>query len=345
MVVDFSEYELLRQKRIQRNRELLKHIGLYDPNSEGLGAVGSSCRRCLETEREETFRSDRKRSRLFRGPPPASAEHERFLRRSARLAETSIRKPDSKRLPINSAPEPRPGARSKAQALPAAASRKEPFRKNSCSVHSTKGLVCDVAGLDPYVGRAIPVPSRLGGQIKRSVIEAAASANIRPVFNRMSGICEWQNAIMLFVNLPANDKALKDAPQMFHTHQPNGIYANVFHESGRYIVWYAQSTQGPGNPTLQRLISVDEATPRLRTDILLFCRMPKPYDSSYLYFGRLVYVEHSERTHPIRFVFRLADHARLSRSSNATDGCQMAFNAAIRGEYARAWQLASSSLS
>jgi hypothetical protein len=122
----------------------------------------------------------------------------------------------------------------------------------------------------------------------------------------------------------------------------HSTYDNVFYDSGKYIVWYAQSTQGPGNQTLRRLASGAEVELSSITEILLFCRLPRPYDAGYLYFGRLEYVEHDEQTHPIQFIFRLADYDQLTGSNEPTEGCFSVFTAAIHGEYARAWQLAAS---
>ena len=52
--------------------------------------------------------------------------------------------------------------------------------------------------LDTFLGRHIP---KIGGQAKRAVMDAAAGTTSNPRFNRMSGIQEWTNAVMLFVNI------------------------------------------------------------------------------------------------------------------------------------------------
>lgn len=177
--------------------------------------------------------------------------------------------------------------------------------------------------LAPFLGRAIPVPPRLGGQVKRSVIELASGGQ-PVVFNRMSGICEWQNAVMLFVNLPADSVTMaRDGTQhTSHVFQPpsyaienppNG-YTNVFYDEGRLMLWYAQNSHSIDHPLIQRLLSAKRnAHPQER--ILLFCRWPKPMDGAYVYFGRLEHDRHHSDTRPLQIVFRLLDYHHLLRHS------------------------------
>eukprot|EP01137_Pigoraptor_chileana_P018474 Opistho-2@78006 len=65
----------------------------------------------------------------------------------------------------------------------------------------------------------------------------------------MSGIQEWRNAVMLFVNVSAESD---DDKSRLNT------YDNMFLDRGRRITWFAQTTQHPGTPVIQRLLS----TPR-----------------------------------------------------------------------------------
>ena len=79
---------------------------------------------------------------------------------------------------------------------------------------SIKHLNVDLEKLENvYLGKII---KPLGGQVKRAAMECAALGGT-PVFSRMSGIQQWKNAIMLFVNVYGDS------------------YKNVFLNGGRMI--------------------------------------------------------------------------------------------------------------
>lgn len=67
-------------------------------------------------------------------------------------------------------------------------------------------------------------------------IACAPSARC-PKFNKMSGIQQWRNAVMLFVNVGGHD------------------YSNVWLDGGRRIVWFAQPTQHEATPVIARLLA------------------------------------------------------------------------------------------
>ena len=101
---------------------------------------------------------------------------------------------------------------------------------------SIRNLDVDVDGLRRrFLGRVVPP---LGGQVKRAVMEAA-SPGVSPTFSRMSGIQEWRNAIMLFVNVYGDG------------------YKNSCVGGGVEITWFAQPRQWEGTPGVQRLVNCD----------------------------------------------------------------------------------------
>ncbi|KAJ8607607.1 hypothetical protein CTAYLR_005761 [Chrysophaeum taylorii] len=123
-----------------------------------------------------------------------------------------------------------------------------------------------------------------------------AASSVPPTFSRMSGIQEWRNAVMLFVNVYGEG------------------YKNVLLNEGREITWFAQSRQWEGTPVIQRLINhaggdldgeVYEETP-----VHLFCREE---GKGFVYCGRLTYLGHDPHRIPIRFVWRLDDFDTLQR--------------------------------
>lgn len=131
---------------------------------------------------------------------------------------------------------------------------------------STRTLRCRVDLLHRFLGRAVPVPRRLGGQIKYAVMWHAAGglgeqSRHALKFNRMSGICEWRDAVMLFVNLPADTGALHD--DHHHDRDDDGgddddgvptRYRNVFRAGGRIVTWFAQRAQTAQHRVIRRLI-------------------------------------------------------------------------------------------
>lgn len=122
-----------------------------------------------------------------------------------------------------------------------------------------------------------------------------ASAAGSPKFSRMSGIQEWKNAIMLFINVYGEG------------------YKNVFLEEGKQVTWFAQNRQWEGTPVIQRMInSKGGTTPEGEvvspTPICLFCRC---MGQGYVYCGQLEYAGHDPDRIPIRFVWELAKYSKL----------------------------------
>ena len=128
----------------------------------------------------------------------------------------------------------------------------------------------------------------------------AASPGVSPTFSRMSGIQEWRNAIMLFVNVYGDG------------------YKNSFVGGGVEITWFAQPRQWEGTPVVQRLVNCDggevaadgggEGAHFDETPVLLFCREE---GQGYVYCGELAYLGHDPARIPIRFVWQLTDYEQL----------------------------------
>ena len=305
-----SAYERGRRERVRRNRELLHRLGLTSSILESATpkSVGASVTR--PSKRPRTASATLADRGVDRGAVWAPRRSRRLAARPTRVERAE----DSDRSGTSDA-------------------ETRVYRSST----STKQQSCQLSQLQPYLGRAVPVPPQLGGQVKRSVIDAAATAtHPRPRFNRMSGVCEWRDAVMLFVNLPADRVPLApdntDAGERATTTPPSSTgYANSFYQDGRLVVWFAQRTHTVGAPLIRRLRST--GTDRDGDAILLFCRLPPPHDRAYLYFGRLAHVRHDVHSTPIRFVFRLLEYPALVESCGA-------LSAALRGDYPRAWRLA-----
>jgi hypothetical protein len=165
---------------------------------------------------------------------------------------------------------------------------------------------------DKYLGKHIPIG--LGGpgnQAKRAVMnESCAKTGVKPIFSRMTGIQEWSNAIFLFVNVSAES-------------------SNDFQEDGQLISWFAQNRQSEASAQVQRLIHhatgveypskeiLPSPVHEIRETIMLppcavalVCRLE---GEPYIWCGELEYVSHDHNSHPLRFIWRLKDHALLTK--------------------------------
>jgi len=233
-------------------------------------------------------------------------------RRSLRLAGLPTPNYKEERIEENTSPRktisPPPLKRVKratARQMAMAAKKRPSSSLPRCSRTSVKFLNVDVERLhSSWLGKIVPP---MGGQVKRAVMELAVSSKrCSPKFSRMSGIQEWNNAVMLFVNVYGDE------------------YKNVFLEDGRQITWFAQSRQWEGTPVIQRLIHCaggcvtfqdddnEEEANFEETPVLLFCRN---LGKGYVYCGELSYMAHEPSEIPIRFVWRLDDFEYLQKSS------------------------------
>ena len=233
-----SSYEKLRLQKIARNEAMLKALGL-DPTRLTVPAVG---------KRAPISPALRQR-RLQR----AAIQQTAYRRRSARIAtqtaahgspdykeENDVQGP-SKRLRRSSEKElsPHGNARDASEdsgAVELSSNRRRkrypravhnvPRSPKSTSAtksakvnsRSCRFMSVDVEKLQAQDQLGKFVTARTT-QIKASVMQAAAVGGVMPTFSRMSGIQEWENAVMLFVNVYG------------------GCYKNVFLDGG-YVPVY-----------------------------------------------------------------------------------------------------------
>ena len=220
----------------------MKRLGLdvSKPTNAALGRQAPTATTWRRAVRPKGAPPTRRSLRAMGKPAPAYPTRRWSATRGRRRPRTRIGRPRRKRARPAAAADPRPP--------PATAT-------------SIRNLDADVDGLRRrFLGRVVPP---LGGQVKRAVMEAA-SPGVSPTFSRMSGIQEWRNAIMLFVNVYGDG------------------YKNSFVGGGVEITWFAQPRQWEGTPVVQRLVNCDggevaadgggEAAHFDETPVLLFCR-------------------------------------------------------------------------
>ena len=282
-MAELSDYEKLRVANILRNEAELKRLGL-DVSALTSAALG----------RQAPTAASRRRAVRPKGAPPT-----RRSARAAGLPAPDYREPSGaaqRALDADVDEEGRVAAPARRRA-PASASAAARGPEKPGGPTSLKNLDADLEGLrSKFLGRIIPP---LGGQVKRAVMEAA-SPSASPTFSRMSGIQEWRNCVMLFINVYGDG------------------YKNSFVNGGAEVTWFAQPRQWEGTPVVKRLIDadggdvVDGETGLVatlpETPVLLFCR---DEGEGYVFCGELGYLGHDPTRVPIRFVFSLADFGAL----------------------------------
>jgi hypothetical protein len=310
-----STFERRRIRKIQRNAEKLIALGL-DP--AGLTTIAIGPKKRLDPEVARKRRP--KRKRVAAAPERVS---ERILGIEApNYADIDVREPAAPRSRPRGLP-PRRAARAKPNyaedAIEKAAAPLAPRAATAADLNPRSIRNLDV-GLDAlhstHLGEVM-LPA-----YKRTVMQNANSDGTMPRFSRMSGIQEWSNAVMLFVNVFVGS---------------GDCYKNVFLDGGRQITWFAQNRQWEGTPVVQRLIHsspdavkgeassdgeegagsaaaaaaddvAEEEEEEEATPVLLFCREEK---QGYVFCGRLRYVAHDPDRLPIRFVWELVDYDAL----------------------------------
>lgn len=150
---------------------------------------------------------------------------------------------------------------------------------------SSKSLSANIDNLNEhwltkYIDVSLGGP---GNQAKRAVMNLASSSGKKPRFNKMSGIQEFNNAILLFVNIDSSNN-----------------YNNVFSDEGRYMTWFAQPTQSEDSPVIRRLIDTREHSSKDRVGLFV-----RPPGQPYVYLGELTYVSHNPKTKPVAFTWEL----------------------------------------
>ena len=223
-----SDYEQQRLENIARNAEALRQLGL-DPIRLTTPAVG----------KQTALPAKKRRKRMQR----AAVVMHNFLRRSARIAkiDATVGAPNYQENEVEDTKQ-RKLIQSKDTYVSHRRKRKyrtiaQPKKKSQSQrgKRSCRDMKVDIDKLlsKNQLGLHVYAPTT---QIKASVMHAASLDGTMPTFSRMSGIQEWENAIMLFVNVYGTS------------------YKNVFLDHGRQITWFAQSRQWEDTPVIRRLI-------------------------------------------------------------------------------------------
>lgn len=136
-----------------------------------------------------------------------------------------------------------------------------------------------------FLGRLVPPPEG-SGAMKASVMARLRGSATPPSHNKYSGIQEWLNAVVLFVNVAS---------------AKGQFYDNLFLEGGRRMTWFAQPNHVRETPAIARILATgaaeDGAAGRAGGEdgaagggaapvpVLLFCRQARSLRKRMLYSG------------------------------------------------------------
>lgn len=299
-----NEYERKREERIARNKAILAE----------LLAVSDGARECLDaTTRAQETKSSAKRERK-------ESRENVEVRRSNRVRGFAAPVYTTFDVDDDLGDAPRGGKRARAtgdeterRARSTAASARKPSAPPSAnSLRALRAKLWDVYA--EYLGERIEPPDGDGG-MKAAVVRVLSPVS-NPKFSKMSGIQEWKNCVVLYVNV--GDKH-------------GNSYDNVFTRAGSRISWFAQPRQDEESPAIRTILktatldeeSVEDAVRRAEDGeqvapkyadwpLHLFCRME---GDAYVYCGRLKMVEHDPNRTPMKFQMRLLDAPLLRTSS------------------------------
>jgi hypothetical protein len=283
-----SSYEAARAAAIADNARALLEIGVTDASTAFITAAA-----------QDTARAKRKRSAgpRERAVPPRPIVRRRSERIALAVSIAAAAASDSTAESASSSGEDGSGSESDAvspERLTGIVKDRSDDRSElgHLPANSSKRLQCAVGRLlKERLGSQMPVLH--GTLVKAGAMLECCSTRPRSgiSFNKMSGIQEWDNAVVLFVNVGGTD------------------YNNVFADGGRSMTWFAQPTQRIESPVVQRLVSGS-------CPVLLMCRLP---GEPYVFCGRLRVVSVSPSAKPIKFLWALVDIDALQERNSGRE--------------------------
>jgi len=176
---------------------------------------------------------------------------------------------------------------------------------------SLRTMNAQVESLWCWLGKHI-VPPGGGGAMKASVMALVAGTPGRPPrHNKYSGIQEWRNAVLLFVNVRG---------------KAGSLYPNLFLKGGNHMTWFAQPSQTIHSPVIERMLVRDphQQVERSENDIdsnggsvsqstcpvLLFCRQE---GEPYVFCGQLRASDVQANVRPLKVLWELTHISTLKQ--------------------------------
>jgi hypothetical protein len=291
-----NPYLEMRQAKIARNEQKLEQLGLsrsakfrqnsniaptIDANSESSITVESPVRKKLKVQAPVAVRRSSRRRRVTNLPSTNDLDTFKTDENDV-VTETSklTVKNDTSKLTVKNAPPSTP--------------KKGTTRATPINIRQ---LLHGHFNYPVFVGR------QLSNTGKAAVVNHALfMCQLNPIvsFNKYSGVCEWNNdGLFLWVNIGSPDAEVQ----------------NEFLEGGTQMTWYGGSRMREESPSIQKLIDVGGKAARGELEyndgIVLWCRIyqnKKRTFSPYICLGRLAYISHDPKSHPIKFLWKLLDY-------------------------------------
>jgi hypothetical protein len=323
-----SAYEQRRLANIARNEAALLELGLLGaaPGVEAARAARVP-RAPARRERREPGVPQRASARLAALPPPDLKEEpdldmlDRAIdrggrgRKRARVVGSGSGSGAAEEQDEVAEPDEAGAGGSGALAYSVEAVAKSGLRVSSgggAATRSSKEIAARVGDADgAWVGKIL-LPPEGSGSLKEAAMVALGVQ--RPRFSKYSGIQEFSNSVVLFVNAAPpslSPGALKQQAK----------YVNTFFREraqGPWLMpWFAQARHTAETPVIERLQG--------REPVLLMCRIP---GEAYVCCGRLELREKALERSPIRIVWALTRSEQLDQGSEAWvqllafSGCQ-----------------------
>jgi len=289
-----SEYERQRLARLQRNRQVMKELGL---------ATSTTSVQSKPTPKAVKSASDvqslRQSSRLAKLPRTDFYEPSTIVtRKSARLNKVDEEEEEDDK--VETTTEVKRSRKTKLspeeieEAMASAEYLDTSHRPSSSSTTKSRSCVDIDAHLDElrsvWIGKVFRPPGT-SGAMKETVMNQIGVEN--PVFSKYSGLQEFKNAIILFVNVGGRE-------------YENLFYTNGTATSAVSLDWYASSKAKPDSRAIQRLSTATEE--REDFGVFLFLRFE---GEPYLCCGPCLVEEKDLDPRPMRFRLKILNTAAI----------------------------------
>ncbi|UPR00645.1 hypothetical protein HOP50_05g39600 [Chloropicon primus] len=282
-----TAYEEQRRENIRRNRDRMKRLGVEGVIPER-GDADRSAGKKKRRDRDQGLALPVRQSARLRNVPAVSytlpdEEHLEDLERVRKRVRKQNAVTGGNRIP-----------------------KREKVTPPAPSPDSCRALSIDKEywGDSELVGRKLVPSNGLGPKafIMASLRGASNGRLAPPKFSKYSGIQEWANAVVLFVNVSS-----KGGQQ---------AYDNLFLDNFGRMTWFAQKYHVEETPVVQRLLKLTkrEGGNGERDPVLLFCRRE---GEAYVFGGQLQLDQFFPETRPLKFIWTLPE--RLSASKEFLD--------------------------
>ena len=296
-----NTYLLLREAKIERNKDKLEKLGLNEPTKKNVSSDSAT----RTSRSHSTFHDDVLKPSMV-------------TRRSSRHLSSGIGKFEVPNV-IVSAIDAKESKKKRQRTEKENSSKPKGIIQSEAKPGTTRATYVDAKKvLYGHFDYPLFIGRRLADTGKAAVVEHAnfMCGNKSGIsFNKYSGVCDFKNEVLfLWVNMNTPDADIKNK--------------FVVHNDKAQMTWYGGSRMREESPVIQKLISIgqggkDDILPE-SSGIILFYRMynlAKRVFEPYTCLGRLSYDSHEIGSQPIRFVWNLLDFDILKQATEPGRSC------------------------